>query len=533
MQIELVDDQLDDDEIAAAVACVLHIFNQRRCQSQATSCKGTAEGAPAADGWKIARHLEIGGVNPDLTSYKANKAKERSLWAVAGRPLALLALMIAGTFMLASQQAAKAQDERFEPAERLQFPQPAQPAERLQSLQRAQPAERLQFSQRAQPAERLQSLQPAQPAERLQQEARDTNSKPAVVPGEFASSGNGIRQMVQNRLYASAVQAAVSRFVPSRSGVFIRVLLTASSNDSQVIALDGADVYALKSDQVVARLSPQSRWKVRMDGENLAFQGAGPLDLARSHADKLALANEGSSPPLAPAYRSSKISPVVHFAPRGGSIMRAGYFPSSLSSALRAFSLPNEDLAGALELVRIRATSGGSQANGKSKLKTNSPLLPTARPGTAQTSPPTAQAKPLTACGTGYVVVPKNSGGDAVFSYNGRLYRGLLWLVPVISQKAGAVEYGMRAINVVDLEDYLLSVLPSEMSTSWHREALKAQAIAARSYAVANLGKHAKEGYDVKDNTEDQVYLGVSSETEAGNEACAQTEGMVLTNPAG
>lgn len=87
----------------------------------------------------------------------------------------------------------------------------------------------------------------------------------------------------------------------------------------------------------------------------------------------------------------------------------------------------------------------------------------------------------------------------------------------------------LSVINDVKLEDYLLGVVPCEMPSSWPEEALKAQAIAARSYAVANLGKHANGGYDLKDNTEDQVYGGASRETEKTNKIVAQTYGIVVT----
>jgi stage II sporulation protein D len=67
------------------------------------------------------------------------------------------------------------------------------------------------------------------------------------------------------------------------------------------------------------------------------------------------------------------------------------------------------------------------------------------------------------------------------------------------------------------------------MPPSWEFEALKAQAIAARSFALANLGKQAKFGYDLKDNTEDQAYGGASSETNVTNRAVEETHGLVLT----
>lgn len=87
---------------------------------------------------------------------------------------------------------------------------------------------------------------------------------------------------------------------------------------------------------------------------------------------------------------------------------------------------------------------------------------------------------------------------------------------------------GLTVINDVPLEKYLKGVVPSEMPSSWEHDAHKAQAIAARSYAIANLGKRAKHGYDLKDTPEDQAYGGASAETNQTNEAVEETEGIVL-----
>ena len=89
---------------------------------------------------------------------------------------------------------------------------------------------------------------------------------------------------------------------------------------------------------------------------------------------------------------------------------------------------------------------------------------------------------------------------------------------------------GLTVINDVNIEYYLLGVVPSEMPSSWNIEAHKAQAIAARSYAIANLGKRASRGYDLKDTPEDQAYGGASSETKKTNKAVIDTKGQVLIN---
>lgn len=88
----------------------------------------------------------------------------------------------------------------------------------------------------------------------------------------------------------------------------------------------------------------------------------------------------------------------------------------------------------------------------------------------------------------------------------------------------------LTVINDVPLEKYLQGVVPSEMPPSWEHDAHKAQAIAARSYALANLGKRGKHGYDLKDTPEDQAYGGASAETPQTNDAVTETEGLVLVH---
>lgn len=89
---------------------------------------------------------------------------------------------------------------------------------------------------------------------------------------------------------------------------------------------------------------------------------------------------------------------------------------------------------------------------------------------------------------------------------------------------------GITLINNIGLEDYLKGVVPAEMPSKWNIEALKAQAIAARSYAVAttNAGKHASLGFDLLDTTSDQAYGGASIEKETTSQAVDETKGIVL-----
>ena len=116
------------------------------------------------------------------------------------------------------------------------------------------------------------------------------------------------------------------------------------------------------------------------------------------------------------------------------------------------------------------------------------------------------------------VVKPLNTG---FVSTKARWYRGVIR----IQNKSGK----LTVINDLPLEDYIKGVVPAEMPSSWAYEAHKAQAIAARSYALANLGKRANYGYDLKDTPEDQAYSGASGETQGTNSAVEDTSGIVLT----
>lgn len=111
--------------------------------------------------------------------------------------------------------------------------------------------------------------------------------------------------------------------------------------------------------------------------------------------------------------------------------------------------------------------------------------------------------------------------GDGLVWIGDRWYRGKVYIVPT----AG----GLTAVNYVDLEEYLYSVLGGEMPTNWPLEALKAQAVAARSYALYQRQTGANTVFDVGDTTRWQVYGGVKEETNTTVAAVQSTRGQVLT----
>ena len=103
-------------------------------------------------------------------------------------------------------------------------------------------------------------------------------------------------------------------------------------------------------------------------------------------------------------------------------------------------------------------------------------------------------------------------------------YRGLFEIRP-------AEEGRLTVVNVVNLEDYLRGVVPNELSPQAFPqiEALKAQAVAARTYALSHLDDYSSKGYDVCATPSCQVYRGQSSEHPLTDRAVAETEGIVAT----
>ena len=115
--------------------------------------------------------------------------------------------------------------------------------------------------------------------------------------------------------------------------------------------------------------------------------------------------------------------------------------------------------------------------------------------------------------------MPVRITGTGFLKFNGRTYRGAF----VITQKAGL-------LNALDVEQYLCGVLPAEVGASWPDEALRAQAITARTYVLRQSLNRAKKGYDVVDTDSDQVYKGAGVETEKTNKAVMSTAGEILTD---
>jgi SpoIID/LytB domain protein len=105
-------------------------------------------------------------------------------------------------------------------------------------------------------------------------------------------------------------------------------------------------------------------------------------------------------------------------------------------------------------------------------------------------------------------------------------YRGMIEL----SHSTGTEANRLHVVNIVEIEDYVPGVVANESIASFHMEALKAQAVAARGYAIANIGRfRANFTYDIVDSTTSQVYRGVISEHPRAVQSSAETVGIVAS----
>ena len=114
------------------------------------------------------------------------------------------------------------------------------------------------------------------------------------------------------------------------------------------------------------------------------------------------------------------------------------------------------------------------------------------------------------------VIQPESTGFVKV---NGMPYRGFITLLK---------KQGMTVVNNVPVEDYLYGVVPKEMPPSWSAEALRAQSIASRTFALKNRKRHSAEGFDLCSTAHCQVYEGMSAEMQSTTAAVNSTRGEVL-----
>jgi stage II sporulation protein D len=122
------------------------------------------------------------------------------------------------------------------------------------------------------------------------------------------------------------------------------------------------------------------------------------------------------------------------------------------------------------------------------------------------------------------VVLGSDDEGKFPVRYNDRPYRGR---IEVFANPRGT----LTVVNVLGLEDYVRGVVANELSPGGYPalEAQKAQAIAARTYALRNRGQFGSQGFDLLPTTRSQVYRGLSSEHPLSSRAVDETRGLIAT----
>ncbi len=120
-----------------------------------------------------------------------------------------------------------------------------------------------------------------------------------------------------------------------------------------------------------------------------------------------------------------------------------------------------------------------------------------------------------------FFIASSDYPNDGIVTYNSKRYRGGFGA-------ARSSSNDMAVINYLMMNHYLYGVVPKEMSGAWELEALKAQSVVARNYALTSLNSHRNEGYDLCDNTHCQVYGGYEAEAANSNMAVDETIGELL-----
>lgn len=119
------------------------------------------------------------------------------------------------------------------------------------------------------------------------------------------------------------------------------------------------------------------------------------------------------------------------------------------------------------------------------------------------------------------LIGPISVSAKAPLSWNGRPYRGKMEV------RKGS--QGWVVVNVIDVEDYLRGVLKMEINPAWPMEAIRAQAIVARTYAISHAGQSGTKGYDFDDSHNAQVYRGVNAEDPTLDRGIDATRGVVVS----
>ncbi|HVG35790.1 MAG TPA: SpoIID/LytB domain-containing protein [Pyrinomonadaceae bacterium] len=181
------------------------------------------------------------------------------------------------------------------------------------------------------------------------------------------------------------------------------------------------------------------------------------------------------------------------------------------------------------------ANPSSASTTSTGRASTNTPQSPSSGGGTvrpvSRASIPTREIAAYAAPGRALILSSRapltfasEDERNAPVRFNEKPYRGRL---EVFTAPSGT----LTVVNVIGLEDYVRGVVPNELSPGGYGllEALKAQAVAARTYAVKNRNQFASDGFDLLPTTRSQVYGGLSTEHSLSTRAVEETRGMIAT----
>lgn len=170
-------------------------------------------------------------------------------------------------------------------------------------------------------------------------------------------------------------------------------------------------------------------------------------------------------------------------------------------------------VAGCLVAPRATRTHSEGEPTVRVRVLANVPSVELVIDGTSRSISATSVKTPVT----------YGSKSDAIIQIAGKRFHGDVTLVPVDSDS-------IDVINVIGIEDYVAGVVPREAFSKWPMEALKAQAIAARTYAIYQLKTRDESNrtFDLHADVRSQAYGGVDDEQPSTNQAVRATEGIVL-----
>ena len=186
-----------------------------------------------------------------------------------------------------------------------------------------------------------------------------------------------------------------------------------------------------------------------------------------------------------------------------------------------------EELRARFEAAGFDATIDGPPPTASASASpgvNNNPVRLTSRPALPSREVVASPATGKTFSSSAPVAFASDDENNSPVRYNERPYRGR---IEVFTNLRG----NLTVVNELGLEDYVKGVVANELSPGGYPaiEALKAQAIAARTYALKNRGQFLSQGFDILPTTRSQVYRGLTSENALSSRAVDETRGIIAT----